>query len=225
MQRCPHVGYDGLPLTLESGRVWAEGNILLGGGGNDLIEGRGNDDIVDGDHALRVAITVRTNRADPASEIGRTDLMEHQATSGNFGTGTTGMTLQQAVFAGLVDPGNLVAVREIVDPTGSRMGPTAYTGVASGCPAPTADPPPTPGAVARTVKLQPGTVNCDTAAFLDQTVTVDLVTGALDPAAVRHRQQSLMAASRSATSWGLRQRVTGWSDTLWNVENLRFCVG
>ena len=42
--------------------------------------------------------------------------MENKATSGNFGPGTTGMTLQQAVFAGLVDPGNLVAVREIVEP-------------------------------------------------------------------------------------------------------------
>ena len=65
MKQCPSVGYDGTPLGLESGSVWAEGNILLGGGGNDLIEGRGNDDIVDGDHALRVAITVRTNPADP----------------------------------------------------------------------------------------------------------------------------------------------------------------
>ena len=51
--------------------------------------------------------------------------MENKATSGNFGPGTAGMTLQQAVFAGLVDPGNLVAVREIVSPTGSPMGATA----------------------------------------------------------------------------------------------------
>ena len=35
--------------------------------------------------------------------------------TGTFGPGTAGMTLQQAVFAGLVDPGNLVNVREIVD--------------------------------------------------------------------------------------------------------------
>ena len=39
--------------------------------------------------------------------------MESKATSGDFGAGTTGMTLQQAVFAGLVDPGKLAAVREI----------------------------------------------------------------------------------------------------------------
>jgi hypothetical protein len=37
--------------------------------------------------------------------------------TGNFGPGTAGMTLQQAVFAGLVDPGNLVAVRELITPS------------------------------------------------------------------------------------------------------------
>ena len=37
--------------------------------------------------------------------------------TGNFGPGTAGMTLQQAVFAGLVDPGQLVNVREIIEDT------------------------------------------------------------------------------------------------------------
>jgi Ca2+-binding RTX toxin-like protein len=100
------------PLT---GPVWGEGDILIGGPGSDTITGLAGDEIIDGDKELRVAITVRTNPADPASEIGRTDLMEAKATSGTFGPGTTGMNLQQAVFAGLVDPGNLVAVREIVN--------------------------------------------------------------------------------------------------------------
>ena len=97
------------PLT---GNVWGEGDILLGGPGSDTITGRTGDEIIDGDKQLRVAITVR----DAAGvELGRTDLMEHAATSGTFGPGTTGMTLQQAVFAGLVDPGKLVNVREIVN--------------------------------------------------------------------------------------------------------------
>jgi Ca2+-binding RTX toxin-like protein len=98
------------PLT---GNVWGEGDILLGGPGSDTITGRSGDEVIDGDRELRVAISVRTNPADPTSEIGRTDLMESKATAGNFGPGTTGMTLQAAVFAGLVDPGNLVGVREI----------------------------------------------------------------------------------------------------------------
>ena len=100
------------PLT---GPVWGEGDILIGGPGSDTITGRGGNEIIDGDKSLNVAISVRTTSADPASEIGRTDLMENKATSGNFGAGTANMTLQQAVFAGLVDPGNLVGVREITN--------------------------------------------------------------------------------------------------------------
>ena len=104
---------------LLEGNVWGAGNILLGGAGSDLIEGRGADDIIDGDRYVNVRLSVRTNPADPATEIGTTDLMTGMARHGtfgpgNFGTGTTGMTLQQAVFAGLVDPGNIVAVREIL---------------------------------------------------------------------------------------------------------------
>ncbi len=96
-----------------SGPIWGDGDILLGGGGNDTITGRGANDIIDGDQSLNVRISVRTDPANPASEIGSTDLMENKAVTGTFGPGTAGMTLQQAVFAGLVDPGNLVAVREL----------------------------------------------------------------------------------------------------------------
>ncbi len=99
-----------------SGPIWGDGDMLLGGGGSDTIEGRGADDVIDGDKSVEVHITVRTNPADPATEIGRTDMMEHAATTGTFGPGTAGMTLQKAVTSGLVDPGNLVAVREIVSP-------------------------------------------------------------------------------------------------------------
>lgn len=108
-----HVPSVTCPL---SGPFWGAGNILIGGPGSDTIEGRGANDIIDGDRYLRVKISVRTNPADPATETGATDLMENKATSGDFGPGTTGMTLQQAVFAGLVDPGNLVSVREILTP-------------------------------------------------------------------------------------------------------------
>jgi hypothetical protein len=97
--------------------VWGEGNILLGGEGSDELEGRGGDDILDGDRYLNVRLSIRTNPADPSTETGSTNLMENAAVTGNFGDGTIGMTLQQAVFAGLVDPGNIVAVREILTPT------------------------------------------------------------------------------------------------------------
>ena len=120
----PPLTVDSAPIIAASvtnhcllvGNVWGEGNILLGGGGSDLIEGRGGDDIIDGDRYLTVRLSVRTDPANPATEIGTTDLLEHMALGGTFGANTTGMTLQQAVFAGLVDPGNIVAVREILIP-------------------------------------------------------------------------------------------------------------
>ncbi len=99
------------------GNVWGDGNILLGGLGSDLIEGRGADDIIDGDRYMNVRLSVRTDVNNAATEIGTTNLMDRAALTGNFGAGTAGMTLQQAVFAGLVDPGNIAIVREIITPT------------------------------------------------------------------------------------------------------------
>ncbi|MFM6852184.1 MAG: peroxidase family protein, partial [Terrabacter sp.] len=123
------------PVT---GPVWGDGDILIGGAGNDTLQGRGADDIIDGDKALSVRISVRDAAG---AELGSTDLMEGTAKTGNFGPGTTGMTLQQAVFAGLVDPGNLVAVRQI---TAGTAAPDCSTTA----PAPTST-----------------SVNCDTAVF------------------------------------------------------------
>ena len=88
-----------------SGPVWGEGNILIGGAGSDTIRGGGGDDIIDGDRALSVRISVRD---DLGNEIGSTDLLEHTYQVGNP------HTLQADVFAGVIDPGNLVTVREIV---------------------------------------------------------------------------------------------------------------
>src|SRR4051812_31036034 len=100
-----------------SGAFWGEGDIELGGAGSDTFTGQQGNDIIDGDRELRVRISVRTDPANPLTEIGSTDLMENQYlhdTSGN----PTGPTLQQAVFAGQVDPGNLVIVRELVNNAG-----------------------------------------------------------------------------------------------------------
>ncbi len=99
-----------------AGNVWGDGNILLGGGGGDTIEGRGGNDIIDGDKALHVRLAVLDGTG---AELGSTDLMEGKALTGNFGPGTTAdMTLQQAVFAGLVDPGRIEMRRSIVtEPT------------------------------------------------------------------------------------------------------------
>ena len=97
------------PLT---GPVWGDGNILLGGLGSDTLEGRGANDVIDGDRYLKVRISVRTNG--PAVEIGSTDLMEHTYQTGNP------KTLAADVAAGVIDPGNLVAMREIITPTAAQ---------------------------------------------------------------------------------------------------------
>jgi Ca2+-binding RTX toxin-like protein len=93
------------------GNVWGDGNILLGGPGSDTIEGRGADDILDGDRYLKVRISVRTNPADASTEIGTTELMEKPYQTGNT------RTLAADVASGVINPGQLVAVREVVTPT------------------------------------------------------------------------------------------------------------
>ncbi len=111
-------------FCLLEGPAWGAGNILLGGGGNDTMEGRGANDIIDGDRWMNVRLSVRTNPSDPNTEIGSTDLMENKAfPGGTFGPGTAGMTLQQAVFARKVEIGNIVAVRELLDANQGNLTP------------------------------------------------------------------------------------------------------
>ena len=105
------------PLLVPGSNVWGDGNILLGGGGSDLIEGRGADDIIDGDKYFSVRLSVRTDANNPASEVGSAAGMTTQYLRDGAGK-LTGPTLQEAVFAGTVNPGNIVAVREILAGSG-----------------------------------------------------------------------------------------------------------
>ncbi|MCE7914935.1 MAG: heme peroxidase [Nitrosomonas sp. PRO4] len=50
---------EGLSTLLGGATVFNSGNILLGGAGSDLFEGRGGDDLLDGDAWLNVRISVR----------------------------------------------------------------------------------------------------------------------------------------------------------------------
>ncbi|MFP5314274.1 MAG: peroxidase family protein [Actinomycetes bacterium] len=95
--------------STDNDKIWGEGNIILGGGGSDVLEGRGGNDILDGDKFLQVRLSVRTDPADPATEVGSTTGMDKPYLSGSS------RTLQAAVFAGEVNPGNIVIVREILD--------------------------------------------------------------------------------------------------------------
>src|SRR5262249_13684119 len=95
---------------LSGPNVWGDGNIILGGGGSDTIEAGGGDDIIDGARYLHVRLSVTDPSLPPlANEIGTTDLLESTYQLGNS------HTLQQDMLAGVVDPANVVATREILD--------------------------------------------------------------------------------------------------------------
>jgi len=78
--------------------VFDSGNILLGGDGSDVIQGRGGDDLIEGDAWLNVRISIR-DTVNPAIEIGTADSMAQ---------------IQSALAAGVINPSQLVIVREIL---------------------------------------------------------------------------------------------------------------
>ena len=95
---------NGLAGLLPAGTTtFTNGNIIIGGAGNDLIEGRGGDDLLDGDAWLNVRISVRS-ATDPNMQIQTVDRVKD---------------LQAAVFAGLINPGQLRIVREILSNPGT----------------------------------------------------------------------------------------------------------
>jgi len=81
------------------------GNIILGGDGSDTLEGRGGNDIIDGDRWLRVQIAVLT--PDGSGEIKRVDNMKD---------------IQAELFAGTIKPGQLQIVRTIEEPAATQSG-------------------------------------------------------------------------------------------------------
>ena len=78
---------------------FSAGNILLGGGGGDTIEGRGGDDLIDGDKWLNVQISYKN-----ASNVEvRIDSLSQ---------------ISAQLFSGAIRPGQLKIVREIVTGSG-----------------------------------------------------------------------------------------------------------
>ncbi|HET9873532.1 MAG TPA: Ig-like domain-containing protein [Propionibacteriaceae bacterium] len=103
-----------------TGPVWGDGNILLGGSGTDLLEGRGGNDILDGDRYLNVRLTFTdkagVTRSTPVNQTGQSAMTSQYLRDGSGAL--TGPTLQQSVFAGDVDPGSIVAVKEVIPGSG-----------------------------------------------------------------------------------------------------------
>src|SRR5262249_32932534 len=82
---------------------FGSGNIILGGDGSDIIEGKGGDDLLDGDKWLNVRISVRQNADGTGPEIASFD---------------SAKDLTPFMRDGIYNPGQLVAVREILPGSG-----------------------------------------------------------------------------------------------------------
>ncbi|GAA2721565.1 peroxidase family protein [Cellulomonas aerilata] len=86
------------------------GNILMGGAGSDSIEGRGGDDVIDGDAYLNVRISVRNQVAEPSTQVETFERMRD---------------VQARVLSGEINPGRLRVVREVLTPTDAAAVDTA----------------------------------------------------------------------------------------------------
>ena len=92
---------DGLAEVLlprSPGATFMGGNIILGGGGNDVTEGRGGDDIIDGDAWLDVQLRAPNLATANPNDTILVDSMEE---------------LRADVFAGRLNPGAIEIVRSV----------------------------------------------------------------------------------------------------------------
>ena len=97
---------------------FSAGNIILGGDGSDIIEGRMGDDLIDGDRFLNARISVRAgvdlNGNPTGAEIRSVDRMED---------------LIPEMLAGTINPGQLQIVREIKVAAGRDYDTAMFSGV------------------------------------------------------------------------------------------------
>jgi hypothetical protein len=104
----------GLAAILPPGATsWGEGNIILGGPGSDLLEGRGGNDILDGDRWLNVQLRAPNPAGGP-------DLLVNSL-----------QQLKAFVFAGQISPSAISFVRSIVadGATAQDVDVAVFTGI------------------------------------------------------------------------------------------------
>ncbi|MFZ2366927.1 MAG: peroxidase family protein [Azonexus sp.] len=94
-------GDDGIAGTVDDS--FGAGNVILGGDGSDLIEGRGGNDIIDGDAWLNVRISVRANADGSGPQIATFDSM---------------VPLVPLMLNGTYSAGQLVIQREVLPGSG-----------------------------------------------------------------------------------------------------------
>ena len=134
-------GFSGVPGSTPIS-TFRDGNILMGGSGNDFLRGRGGYDLLDGDAWLnvRIKIVIPTgpNAGTYSAESMSTDTvlsgehagkvfnvytaadeladLTHKAGSPNFSSPAFGSaTLNSLMLNGTINPGNMSIVRELMD--------------------------------------------------------------------------------------------------------------
>src|SRR4029453_16785769 len=93
----------GLQALLGGATTFATGNIILGGDGSDFIEGRGGDDLIDGDMWLNVRISLRA--LNPDGSLGG-EIATYQSMADP--------ELLQGMLSGALNPGQPQIGREIL---------------------------------------------------------------------------------------------------------------
>lgn len=95
---------DGLQAVLGAGVTsFRDGNIILGGDGSDAIEGRGGNDVIDGDAWLNVRISIR-DKLDPNLELRSIDSLGE---------------IRGELLNGSINPGQLRIMREVLTADGT----------------------------------------------------------------------------------------------------------
>jgi Ca2+-binding RTX toxin-like protein len=119
-------GLSALVSIADGAEFWEQGNILLGGGGSDMITGNGGDDILDGDRWLNVRIRITGDPTDgntAGNEIATVDSLKHVFTASDAADPSwVGKSLFELLVSRAIVPGQMNIVREIL--TGGVAGDT-----------------------------------------------------------------------------------------------------
>lgn len=87
-------------------RIFVGGNIILGGGGSDMIEGRGGDDVIDGDRYLSVRIIGQSKDGIAFTVKSLEDTVTLNGVT---------KSLTSWMVDGRINPGSMQIVRELLD--------------------------------------------------------------------------------------------------------------
>ena len=105
---------------------WGEGEIILGGDGSDILEGREGNEIIDGDLWLNVRLSIRESGDPESSELATVDTMQSVIEAGPVEW--VGRTLSGLMLDGTINPSQLHITREILTDTTNNVPGAGYDG-------------------------------------------------------------------------------------------------